>query len=199
VPVRWDEQLLADQMRFLDAQAELGITGNVAWGLFIDRAWPVPLANGIGDRRAALLAAFTEAAHARAWRTAARILSSPLTAPEAALAEAAGAVYGVTGSAREALADWFARGEAAYFSRAGFEVGRGSLSLEPLIGSENPAAAGPAIYLRDRMSAAARADYARDLERLKDERVALDVPRREVVAKTISCIDGTLGEIAALG
>jgi hypothetical protein len=104
----------------------------------------------------------------------------------------------VTGSAREALADWFARGEAAYFSRAGFEAGRGSLSLEPLIWSENPAAAGPAIYLRDRMSAAARVDYARDLERLKDELVALDVPRRDVLAKTISCIDGTLGEIAAL-
>jgi hypothetical protein len=410
--IRWDERLLADQMRFLEAQAELGITGNVAWGLFIDRAWPVPLASVIDDRRAALLAAFTAAAHARglkvlagvgiyswgfdeviarvpevsaghrhamcpfreaawewqrrvldflmeprwgldgismqsadqgrcdcprcrerspaehhaeilvrsaehvragrpdwvigqaswglrvdepgefepirrisqavdymveirelsaearrrpeiarglacafgsvggvfveppqhwerlrwflpcglgsaralarlwadggracelfyrpfanpaeevSWRTAARVLASPLTTPEASLAEAAGAVYGVTGSAREALADWFARGEAAYFSRADFEVGRGSLSLEPLIWSENPAAAGPAIYLRDRMPAAARADYARDLERLKGELVAMDVPRREVMSKTISCIDGTLGEIAALG
>ena len=27
--IRWDEALLADQMRFLDAQAELGITCNV--------------------------------------------------------------------------------------------------------------------------------------------------------------------------
>jgi hypothetical protein len=409
--IRWDERLLADQIRFLDAQAELGVTYNLAWGLFIDRAWPVPIENVIDGRRAAMLAAFTAAAHERglkvlagvgiyswgfdeviarvpavsaghahamcpfreeawewqrrvldflmeprwgldgismqsadqgrcdcprcralspaehhagilirsaehvragrpdwvigqaswglrvdepgefehirrisqavdymvevrelsadagrrgeiaqgmgcafgsvggvfveppqhwerlrwfvpcglgsaralarlwadggraceifyrpfanpaeevSWRTAARVLAAPSTAPEVALAEAVGAVYGVAGSAREALADWFARGEAAYFARADFVLGRGSLSLEPLVWSENPAAAGPAIYLRDRMSPAARAEYARDLERLRNELTAIDVPRREVVEKTLASIDGTLGDIAVL-
>ena len=56
------------------------------------------------------------------WRAGARILSRPATAPEAALQEAVEAVYSVTGSAAQALTDWFARGEAAYFSRATFEV-----------------------------------------------------------------------------
>src|SRR5205823_2720853 len=98
------------------------------------------------------------------WRAGARILSRPATAPEAALQEAVEAVYSVTGSAAQALTDWFARGEAAYFSRATFEVGSGSLSLEPLVWKENPAASGPAVYLRDRLSDAARGDYARDLQ-----------------------------------
>ncbi len=132
------------------------------------------------------------------WRTGARILSAPLTPPEAALGEAVEAVYGVTGSSREALAEWFARGEDAYFSRSSFEVGSGSLSLEPLIWSENPAAPGPPIYLRDRLSPEARADYARDLERLKAELLGMAVPNRQAVVRTFTCIDGTLRDVAAL-
>jgi hypothetical protein len=141
---------------------------------------------------------FANPAEEVSWRTAARVLAAPSTPPEAALAEAAGAVYGVTGGARGALVDWFARGEAAYFERVDFEAGSGSLSLEPLIWPENPAAAGPAIYLRDRMSAAARADYARDLERLKRELMTIEVPRQEVVVQTLASIDGTLRDLAAL-
>src|SRR2546427_5199341 len=49
--IRWDEQLLADQIRFLDVQAELGITYNLAWGLFVDRSWPVPLEHVIDAPR----------------------------------------------------------------------------------------------------------------------------------------------------
>jgi hypothetical protein len=63
--IRWDEQLLADQIRYLDVQADLGVEYNLAWGLFIDRSWPVPFANVIDDVRAAMLRAFTDAAHAR--------------------------------------------------------------------------------------------------------------------------------------
>jgi hypothetical protein len=132
------------------------------------------------------------------WRTGAKILSAPLTSPEAALGEAVEAVYGVTGSSREALADWFARGENAYFSRSTFEVGGGSLSLEPLIWSENPAAPGPPIYLRDRLSPAARPDYAQELERLKVELAELVIPNREAAGRTLACIEGTLRDIAAL-
>lgn len=66
--IRWDEALLADQARFLDAQAELGMQYNLAWGLFIDRAWPVPLENVIDARREEMLRAFVEAAHRRGIR-----------------------------------------------------------------------------------------------------------------------------------
>jgi hypothetical protein len=46
------------------------------------------------------------------------------------------------------LTDWMIRGENAYFSRSNFELGRGPLSLEPLVWKENPATAGPAIFER---------------------------------------------------
>jgi hypothetical protein len=132
------------------------------------------------------------------WRVGARVLSSPQTAPEAALAGAVQAVYGVTGSAREALVDWFARAEEAYFSRASFEIGHGSISLEPLIWDEDPAAPGPPVYLRDRMSAEARADYARALKRLDAEFEKIEIPNREAAARTRTAIAGTLEDIAAL-
>src|SRR5690242_12432398 len=63
--IRWDDQLLADQVRVLDVQAELGMTYNIAWGFFIDRSWPVPLENVIDAEREAKLRAFVEAAHER--------------------------------------------------------------------------------------------------------------------------------------
>lgn len=132
------------------------------------------------------------------WRTGARILTSPVTAPEAALQEAVSAVYGVSGGAGQSLADWFARGEKAYFSRSNFVVGQGSLSLEPLIWQENPAAPGPPIYLSDRMSPQARADYARELEALKGELAALSIPNQEAKRRTLAAIEGTLGDIARL-
>jgi hypothetical protein len=132
------------------------------------------------------------------WRTGARILSAPLTPPETALAEAVEAVYGVTGAAREALADWFTRGENAYFSRARFEPGSGSLSLEPLIWREDPAAPGPAVYLRERLSAGARAEYAVELEGLKQELMGMEIPNEGARARTLACIDGTLRDVAEL-
>jgi len=132
------------------------------------------------------------------WRTGAKILSSSLTVPETALAEAAEAVYGVTGSVLNSLTDWFARGEEAYFSRAEFDIGNGPLSLEPLIWWENPSVAGPAIYLQNRMSAKVRADYARELKQLKSELVKMDIPNSEAVSKTLAAIDGTLRDIAEL-
>jgi hypothetical protein len=108
------------------------------------------------------------------------------------------AVYGVSGGAGQSLADWFARGEKAYFSRSNFVVGQGSLSLEPLIWQENPAAPGPPIYLSDRMSPQARADYARELEALKGELAALSIPNQEAKRRTLAAIEGTLGDIARL-
>jgi hypothetical protein len=130
------------------------------------------------------------------WRTGARILSSPLTAPEEALREAVAAVYRVTGAASEALTDWFARAEHAYFSRTDFQVGNGSLSLEPLIWRENPAAPGPPVYLRDRMTAEARAEYGRHLDQLKGEFLRMENGEPKVRDRTVACIDGTLGDIS---
>src|SRR5438094_474185 len=63
--IRWDDQLLADQIRFLDVQAELGVTCNLVWGLFVDRSWPVPLENVIDAAREEKLKAFVGAAHDR--------------------------------------------------------------------------------------------------------------------------------------
>lgn len=132
------------------------------------------------------------------WRTGARILSAPDTLPAAALAAAIAAVYGVSGSVQEQLTAWYIRGEEAYFTRANFVLGNGPLSLEPLIWQEDPAAAGPPIYLRDRMTAAQRADYAADLRQLRAAFLALDIPRRDQAERTIGAIDGALREIAAL-
>jgi len=132
------------------------------------------------------------------WRTGARVLSAPETGAEDALREAVAAVYGTSGSATEQLVEWFARGEEAYFSRSSFQVGSGSLSLEPLIWEEDPAAPGPAVYLRDRMAPTARAEYAAELERLKEELDGIDIPDREAARRTSGAIDGTLRDIAAL-
>jgi hypothetical protein len=63
--IRWDDQLLEDQIRFLNVQAELGITYNLAWGCFVERDWPVPLENVIHQPRREKLHAFTDAAHER--------------------------------------------------------------------------------------------------------------------------------------
>lgn len=133
------------------------------------------------------------------WRTGARILSAPGTAPEAALREALRAVYGVSGAAADDLADWFGRGENAYFSRSDFVLGQGPLSLEPLIWSENPAAPGPPVYLHGRMPGDRRAEYARELEQLRGELEAMQMPNQEAKRRTVGAIGGTLREIAGLG
>jgi len=132
------------------------------------------------------------------WRTGAKILASPSTAPETALAEAVTSVYGVAGDSRELLADWFRRGEDAYFSRARFRVGDGSVSLEPLIWKENPAAPGPAVYLRDRISPDARKEYARELEKLIVELQGIEISDKEKAGKTVKCIEGTLQDLYEL-
>jgi hypothetical protein len=132
------------------------------------------------------------------WRVGARILASPETTPEESLREAVEAVYRVSGPARDSLADWFARGEDAYFSRSDFKLGMDSLSLEPLIWNENHAASGPAVYLSKRMSRQGRADYAHELESLKAELAAMKTPRRDAVRKTARAIDGTLKDISQI-
>jgi hypothetical protein len=132
------------------------------------------------------------------WRTGARILSSPELSPEAALSEALASVYGASGDLLDGLCDWFARAEAAYFSRSNFRLGDGSLSLEPLEWSENLAAPGPPVYLLDRMTPAARADYARDLERLRAELEAMKIPDDRAKRNTLSCIAGALQDIGRL-
>ncbi len=133
------------------------------------------------------------------WRVGAMILRSPSMSPESALRKSLEAVYGVSGSSAEKLADWFIRGENAYFSRANFKVGNGSLSLEPLIWHENPSASGPAVYLRDRMSLDARSDYAKELEELEVELMRMDIPSKDALRKTITAIEGTLRDVYLLG
>ena len=143
---------------------------------------------------------FANPAEEVSWRVGARILSAPTTEPEEALRQAVSRVYGAEGKTLDRLTDWFARGEQAYFSRSSFQVGHGSLSLEPLIWKENPGAPGPPVYLRDRMSAQARSAYARELAALRAELqdVKRDIPGVAAVEKTLTCIDGTLRDIAAL-
>jgi hypothetical protein len=121
-----------------------------------------------------------------------------LTPPESALAEAVAAVYGVGGAALAALSEWFARAEQAYFERSSFRVGDGSLSLEPLIWKENPAAPGPPVYLRDRMTEEARVGYAAELGQLASELKAMEIPNREAAAKTLTALEGTLRDLASL-
>jgi len=128
------------------------------------------------------------------WRVGARVLSSPVRSPEDALKEAVGRVYGVTGRDANALAEWYTRAEDAYFTRAAFHVGSGSLSLEPLVSGE----AGPPVYLRDRMKPAARADYAKALEKLRAELAEIKIPREDVGERTRKAIDGTLRDLTAL-
>ncbi|RIK41716.1 MAG: hypothetical protein DCC55_11095 [Chloroflexi bacterium] len=129
------------------------------------------------------------------WRSGAKMLIAPTTAPKDALREAVAAVYEVTGSTLDDLTDWFVRGENAYFSRSTFELGRGPLSLEPLVWKENPAAAGPPIYLRDRMTAEVRADYAQELGRLQAELKQMRIDRSDLVEKAVRAIDGALQDI----
>lgn len=63
--IRWDDQLVADQMRFMDVQADLGITYNRPWGLFVAHAWPVPLENVVDRQREEQIVTLIAAAHSR--------------------------------------------------------------------------------------------------------------------------------------
>ncbi|MCC7145559.1 MAG: hypothetical protein IT443_03865 [Phycisphaeraceae bacterium] len=132
------------------------------------------------------------------WRTGAKILSQPDTSPEAALRLALAKVYSVTGSTLAQLADWYTRSEDAYFTRAAFSVGDGELNLEPLVWQDNPSMPGPPIYLRDRLTPEARADYAKELGKLKKEFTDLAIPDPELRRRTLAGVDGTLADIAAL-
>ncbi|MDQ1316729.1 MAG: hypothetical protein QG588_378, partial [Candidatus Poribacteria bacterium] len=129
------------------------------------------------------------------WRTGAMILKNPEMSPESALSEALKAVYDVNENQVKDLSDWFIRGEDAYFSRSNFQVGNGSLSLEPLIWHENPSMPGPPVYLKDRMSQDARTDYAHELEQLKGELSKMELPSTQALKNTITAIDGTLHDI----
>lgn len=132
------------------------------------------------------------------WRTGAMILSRPDTTPQAALRAALTKVYGVTGQALTDLADWYTRAEDAYFTRSDFRVGDAELNLEPLVWQENPSVPGPAIYLRDRMTPQARADYARDLNQLKGQLADIPIPNHEATLRTLAGIQGALADIATL-
>jgi hypothetical protein len=142
-----------------------------------------------------------EAAHGRDARDThgqdAHATRTELT-PEQSLSAALGVVYDATGATLDALCDWFARGEDAYFSRASFQAGDGPISLEPLWWDDDPAAEGPPIYLRDRLTPAARAEYASDLRELKAELEGMALPNQTAKHRTLKCIDGTLKDLAAL-
>ena len=45
----------------------------------------------------------------------------------------------------------------------------------------------------------ARQDYAEELLKLKEEFMQFRIPDQELAGKTLRCIEGTLGDIAALG
>lgn len=133
------------------------------------------------------------------WRTGAAVLASAAVRPQTALERAVANVYDVTGSELSALTDWYARAEKAYFSRTTFEVGQGPISLEPLIWEEDATAAGPPVYLRDRMSPRQRSDYAEELMRLKAELATIRIPNDVAADRTAACIDGALRDLRSLG
>src|SRR5450759_1333122 len=132
------------------------------------------------------------------WRTGGHFLSDPYQTPEECLRRSVKEVYRVSGPASDDLTDWFKRAEDAYFSRSSFTAGSGPLSLEPLIWNVDPAAVGPAVYLLDWLTPAARQDYATDLAALKAEFLALPIPDPVLKHKTITALQGTLNDLGAL-
>ncbi len=140
---------------------------------------------------------FANPAEEVSWRTGALVLCSVEPDPEKALARAIESVYQASGACLEKICELYARGERAYFSPVDFKPGDGSISLEPLIWKENPAAPGPPVYL-ERMDKAARADYASDLRRIRNEFSRLNPARADRLRETLQCIDGALADIAVL-
>ncbi len=132
------------------------------------------------------------------WRTAARMVQDPTLAPQQALRDAVAKVYGVSGSAQDQLTAWFMAAERAYLDRSTYMVGQGPLSLEPLWWNKHPDAAGPPIYLQDRMKPQDRDGYAAELRRLRGQFEKVGVPDRKAAANTLRSIDSTLAEIAAV-
>jgi hypothetical protein len=129
------------------------------------------------------------------WRTGALVLSGKQSSSEEALREAVSAVYGVSGKLAEQLSEWYGRGEHAYFSRSNFVVGDGPLSLEPLVWPNDTFTEPCPIYLSDRMSPAARNDYAAELKLLLHDLQAMDIPNITAVSATINCIQGALDDL----
>jgi hypothetical protein len=129
------------------------------------------------------------------WRTAAAILSAPQMAPEKALRNAIAAVYAPDADALDVLAGAYAAAEAAYFSRSTFQLGDGSLSLEPLVSDS----VGPPVYLTKSFPREALADYAGELRAIAKSIAPLKVGRPERLRDTLTCIDGTLRDIATAG
>jgi hypothetical protein len=133
-----------------------------------------------------------------AWRTSARMLQQPTLEPHVALREAVGRVYGVSGDGLEQLADWYIEAERAYLDRSTYKVGQGPLSLEPLWWNKHPDAAGPPLYLQDKMKPEDREAYAADLRQLRDRFARIAIPNHQAAADTLGGIDGTLAEITAV-
>lgn len=132
------------------------------------------------------------------WRAGAYVLSEPTLTPRDAVKRAVGAVYGSTGQDLDVLTDWMIRGEKAYLSRSTFKIGDGPLSLEFLIWDKNPSAGSPPVYLRDRMTAEQRKDYAVELRQLQGELAAMKVPNETAKDLTLRSIDGALADLTAL-
>ncbi len=132
------------------------------------------------------------------WRAGAHMLAEPFQTPEECLRRSVEEVYQVSGAGGLALASWFERAEAAYFSRSSYQVGSGPLSLEPLVWDQDPSAAGPAVYLSERMDPARCQAYAQELDALKKEFQTMDIPDPDLKTSTLNAIRGTLNEITSL-
>jgi hypothetical protein len=128
------------------------------------------------------------------WRTGAAILSQPHTPPEIALRNAIAAVYAPQADALEILFNAYARAENAYFSRAAFRLGDGSLSLEPLVSSQ----VGAPVYLTEGPPPDARDAYADDLSAILAELRGLQVGNPDRLRDTLTCIQGTLNDIQSI-
>lgn len=141
---------------------------------------------------------FNNPGEAVSWRTAAGMVKAPTTPPEIALQGAIEAVYcDATGDISQ-LANWFAQIERAYLDHSTYQCGQGPLSLEPLWWDKHPDAAGPPLYLLDRMLAEEYGNYAAALRKLRAQFEGMTTPTSMARTSTLAGIDATLREIEAV-
>lgn len=117
---------------------------------------------------------------------AGKTLSDPVTTWDKHLQTSVEELYDVTtATARDALTELFLKAEEAYFRHQPAEL-CGTISLEPLV-NDRP---GKPIYLMEKLTAAQRAAYAKDLAAIERQASALlaAIPRRDKMQMVLRCL-----------
>ena len=93
------------------------------------------------------------------------------------------------------LAELFVEAEDAYMKRIKPFLS-GDISMEPLVEDH----AGPPIYLTQRLTGEARAQYGRDLQRIEQgfRRIAADIPEKTRISKILRCLSNVQRDLASL-